>query len=73
MPEAQLDAWFSLVAKGRAEGPTSPYYVSSFGVQQIASGGTGHDFPGGKPAGTLYVKHGVSFFYVLISKQRLMT
>jgi hypothetical protein len=56
VPEAQLDAWFGLVAKGRAEGPGSPYYVSALGVQQVASGGSGHDFPGGLPAGTLFTK-----------------
>jgi hypothetical protein len=44
------------VAKGRAEGPGSPYYVSALGVQQVASGGSGHDFPGGLPAGTLFTK-----------------
>lgn len=56
VPEAQLDAWFGLVAKGRAEGPESPFYVSEFGIQQIASGGSGHAFPVGLPAGTLMLK-----------------
>lgn len=56
VPLAQLEAWFGLVAKGRADGPGSPYYVSSLGIQQVASGGPGHDFPAGTPAGTLYTK-----------------
>lgn len=54
VPQEQLDAWFGLVAQGRAEGPSSPYYVSDLGIQQVASGGEGHAFPPDAPAGQLY-------------------
>lgn len=47
VPEEQLDAWFSLIAKGRAEGPTSPYYVNELGLQQVATGVVSCFFVGG--------------------------
>ena len=31
-----LDSWFALVAKGRAEGPSSPFYVEFLAIQSIA-------------------------------------
>lgn len=38
VPQEQLDSWFALVARGRKEGPSSPYYVSELGLQQVATG-----------------------------------
>jgi len=31
-----FDSWFELIARGRAEGPSSPYYVDILGIQSVA-------------------------------------
>ena len=36
VPSEVFDAWFALIARGRAEGPSSPYYVESLGIQSVA-------------------------------------
>ena len=36
VPAATLQSWFSLIARGRAEGPSSPYYVEYLAIQNIA-------------------------------------
>ena len=34
-----FDSWFELIARGRAEGPSSPYYVDILGIQSVACSG----------------------------------
>eukprot|EP01052_Picozoa_sp_SAG31_P009520 SAG31_NODE_501_length_14835_cov_11.191979_7_plen_182_part_00 len=36
VPTEVLESWFQLIAKGKAEGPTSPYYVDFLAIQSIA-------------------------------------
>ncbi len=36
VPPATLEAWFDLIAQGRRDGPTSPYYVEFLAIQNIA-------------------------------------
>ena len=36
LPEEEWRAWFELIKRGRAEGPTSPYYVEDLGLQSVA-------------------------------------
>ena len=49
VPAEVLDSWFQLVAKGRAEGPSSPYYVEFLAVQSIACS---QESPLGPPCNT---------------------
>jgi hypothetical protein len=36
LPETTWRPWFELIKRGRAEGPTSPYYVSELALQNTA-------------------------------------
>ena len=36
MSDEVFDSWFQLIARGRAEGPSSVYYVDILGIQSVA-------------------------------------
>ncbi len=43
VPRETLHGWFDLIAQGRRDGPSSPYYVEFLAIQNIAC----NQVPGG--------------------------